>query len=268
MSKYPLLDNKEWLYSKYIQEYLGFRAICKLVGAQSTNSVRQSLIKHSIPIRTIGDGIRINRVDDGFIINKEVIEGCLLGDGFLCKWNKKNDNSFPYFAKRNKYYDHIIYVSRILFGNKWKERTKENDEKSLGKRHVVFTLRSLSNKLLQSFYKRWYPEWNNYKKVIPDDIDITPTLLLHWFLDDGNSYQRRKNSSTKQIVITLCSECFNKDDQQMIVEKINYIFGLVCTLKKVNYGTGYQIRIPQSQASLFYDIIGPCPVPSMKYKWK
>jgi len=268
MSKYSLLDNKKWLYEKYVQENLGTIDICKLAGAKSPNSVRQSLIKYSIPLRSIGDGLRSNRQDDGFIINKEVIEGCLLGDGFLYKWNKKSDTSTPYFAKRNKYYDHVKYVSEILFGDKWEDRIKENNEKSLDKRHVVFTLRSLSNKRLQSYYKRWYPEWNDYKKVIPEDIEITPNLLLHWFLDDGNSYQRRKDSTVKQVIITLCSECFSEDNQQMIVDKVKDKFELKCKLKKVNYGTGYQIVINQSQVPLFYDIIGLCPVPSMQYKWK
>ena len=205
MSKYPLLNDKKWLYEKYIREGFGTIKICKLSGAKTPNSVRQALIKYNIPVRTIGDGLRINRKDDGLIINKEVIDGCLLGDGFLCKWNKNSDVSFPYFAKRNKYYDHIKYVSN---------------------------------------------------------------LLLHWFLDDGNSYQARKNSRTKQIIITLCSECFSKNNQEMIMDKVNNKFNLSMRLNKANSGVGYRIVVPQSKASLFYDIIGPCPVPSMEYKWK
>jgi len=164
MSKYPLLNDKEWLFKKYIEENLSTEKICSLVGAKAPNSVRQHLIKHSIPVRSIGDGLRANRETDGLIIDEEVINGCLLGDGFLCKWNKKSNNSYPYFAKRNKYYDHVKYVSRILFGEKWEKRVKENDEKSLGKRHIIFTLRSLSNEKLQCYYEKWYPGWNNYKK--------------------------------------------------------------------------------------------------------
>ena len=268
MSKYLLLNDKQWLYGKYIQEGLGFRLICKSAGAKSTNSVRQSLIKYSIPIRNIGDGLRKNREDDNLILNQEVIEGCLLGDAFLIKWNKKSPKSYPYFAKRNKYYDHIKFVSKLLFGDKWEKRVKESNEKSLGKKQTVFILRSLSNKKLQSYYTRWYPEWNDYKKVIPEDIKITSNLLLHWFLDDGSSYQRRKNSNTKQVVITLCSECFTKNSQQMIIDKIKNKFNIISKLRKVNYGTGYQISINQSQVPLFYEVIGSCPVSSMEYKWK
>ncbi len=265
--KYPLLNDKEWLYEKYVKEELSTARIYKLAGAKTANSVRQALIRHSIPVRSVGDGLRCNN-SDGIIINKEVIDGCLLGDGFLIKWNKESNKSYPYFAKRNKYYDHIKYVSQILFKERWKERVKESDEKSLGKRLTVFILRSLSNKKLLSFYMRWYPEWNDYKKVIPKDVDISPASLLNWFLDDGNSYQRRKDSSTKQVVITMCSECFSKEDQQMIVDKIYEEHRLGFKVVAYSHGTGWRIRLPQAQTSLFYDVIGPCPVASMEYKWK
>ena len=268
MSKYPLLNDKQWLYKQYIEEKLSINAICKIVGAKTSNSVRQHLIKYSIPVRSVGDGLRVNRESDGLIINREVIEGCLLGDGFLQKWNKNSKNSYPYFIKRNKYYDHIRYVSKILFEDKWRDRIKESDEKSLGKRHTVFTLRSLSNKKLQFYYERWYPEQNDHKKTIPKDIEVTSNLLLHWFLDDGNSYRRRKNSKIKQVIITFCSECFTKEEQQMISEKINNRYKLDCKVVPYSDGTGWRIKLPQSKTSLFYNIIGPCPVPSMEYKFK
>ena len=266
MSKYCLLNDKNWLYQKYIKEKKSTVKICKLVGAKTANSVRQYLLKYNIPVRTIGDGLR--KKNDNLTINQSVIEGCLLGDGYLKKWNKDNVQSYPYFAKRNKYYDHIKFVAQMLFKEKWSERVKECNETSLGKKQTVFALRSLSNKILQPYYEKWYPKWNNYKKVIPEDIEITSELLLHWFLDDGNSYQRRKDSKTKQIMITLCTECFTKNNQEMIQIKIEDRLKLSFKFKKVNYGTGWRLYLPQSQAQLFYNVIGACPVSSMEYKWK
>ena len=265
--KYPKLNDDKWLYQKYIVEQCSTVDIAKLAGAKTANSARQALIRCNISIRSIGDGLRCNR-EDYFVVNREVIEGCLLGDGYLVKWNKNSEKSYPYFAKRNKYYDHIRYDAQMLFTKSWEQRVKENNEISLGKKQVVFSLRSLSNNMLAPFYKRWYPKWNDYKKVIPEDVEVTPTLLLHWFLDDGSSYQRRKKSKIRQVLITFCTECFSKDNQMMIIEKIKKRYSLNFALKKVNYGTRYQMVLPQSQASLFYDTIGNCPVPSMEYKWK
>lgn len=268
MAKYVLLEDEKWLYEKYVIQKKGTNEICKMVGAKSPNSIRQALVKFNIPLRTIGDGLRLLSKTDGLILNQSIIDGCLLGDASLRKWNKSSSQSYPFFQKRNKYYDHISFVAKSLFGEKWKERVQENNEKYDGKKYIVFSLRSLSNKDLQPYYERWYPEQNGFKKVIPNDIKITSELLLHWFLDDGNSYQRRRNSNTKQIIITFCSECFSKEDQKKIIDKIKDTFNLNCFLRKVEYGTGYQIYVSQLQSSLFYDIVGPCPIPSMDYKWK
>jgi hypothetical protein len=267
-SKYPLLNDPKWLYGRYITEGLSTIQICRLAGAKTPNSVRQALLKHSIPVRTIGEGLKSNKESDGLIVKAEDIEGCLLGDGYLRKWRKDSSNACPYFAKRNKFYDHVKFVAQILFGHKWEERVRESEETILGKKAVIFSLRSLSNEHLKPFYERWYPAWNDYRKVIPSDLRLTPRMVLHWFLDDGNSYQRRKDSKKKQVVITLCSESFSMDDQQMIVDKMRDDFGIKGGLKKVPFGTGYRIQFSQSQAPLFYDIVGPCPVPSMGYKWK
>lgn len=271
MNKYSLLDDKKWLYKKYIEEKKGTKEICKLVGAKTPNSVRQALIKFSIPVRTIGDGLRINAEDDGFLINKNIIDGCLLGDGYLQKWNKESNQSCPYFAKRNKYYDHIEFVAKKIFSDKWEKRIKINNEKFLGKNQTIFTLRSLSNCKLQLYYKRWYPKYNGYKKIVPKDIKITPELLLHWFLDDGSSYLRkRKGSYKKQIVIVFCSESFSKEDNEFLCFEMKKIFGLKATTRKNirNNKEYWRIYIPQSQTDLFYSIIGPSPVASLAYKWK
>lgn len=269
--KYDMLNNKEWLCQKYVTEKLSTIDITKLAGAKVANSARQSLIRYGIDVRNISDGLTCNREEDGFILNIPVIEGSLLGDAYLSIYNKESDISNPCFCKKNIGKDHIQYIYNHIFNKRVVKIKKETYHKFNDKRfkkdiYTSYFIRSLSHRELKSLYERWYPKWNNYKKVIPEDVDISPVSLLNWFMDDGNSYQRRKNSKVKQIVITLCSECFTKKNQQMIVDKINKEYKL--NFKVVSYNSRWRIRLPQSQASLFYDIIGPCPVPSMEYKWK
>ena len=267
MSKYEKLNNKEWLVQKYIAEKLSTKKICILSGAKTPNSVRQALMKYGIQLRSVSDGLTCNREDDGFVLDLEVINGCLLGDGFLIKYNKKSDMSYPYFAKRNINKDHILYVSSLIFNKNFEERTKECKEHDIfGNELNVFSLRSYSHKELLPLYKRWYPEWNNYKKVIPDDIKITSKVLLHWFLDDGSSYSRKRN--TKQICIVLCSESFSRESQELFSEKIFKEFSIKCSVRRTQCGTGWRTFVRQKYAGLFYEIIGPSPVPSLAYKWK
>jgi len=277
-SHYSKLNDANWLREKYITEGLSTKKICKMSGAKTPNSVRQSLIRYGIPVRSISDGLTLNREDDGFTLDLDVINGCLLGDGFLGVWNKQSNSSYPCFCKKNIYRDHVEWVGKIIFPNNWKTRIKKCEEwrpKLKNKKYIIYQLRSLSHKELLPLYRKWYPEQSGFKKIVPADIEINEIVLLHWFLDDGSSHLRirkYKNHWTqkkKQIRIVFCSESFIKKDQEMLCDKIHKQFPVLTpNLHKVKFGAGYRIGIPQSQAQTFFDIIGPSPVPSLGYKWK
>lgn len=281
-SQYPLLNDKAWLEQQYLIYKRGTRGIAKLAGAKTPNSARQALIKFGIPLRSISDGLTCNREDDGFIFDEEVLNGCLLGDGWLRKHNRQSDVSYPYFSKGNIYYDHVQYVAQILFGSKWEDRITENYgiSSQTGKPTHSFSIRGYSHKELLPVFDKWYPKSNKYVKLVPRDIQLTAKVLLHWFMDDGNSYKRKRKyheqerchkhsrRKTNQIIVVFCSESFSKEDQEFLAKKMYKNFGIKATVRKYTDGTGWRIYIPQSQANLFYETIGPCPVPSMQYKWK
>jgi len=244
-----------------------------LVGAKTPNSVRQALIRNEIPVRNIREGLTHNRESDGFIINKSVLEGCLLGDAGLQCWNKHSNISAPYFYKTNKYLDHIKYVGNFIFNKPFKihnEINKINDH-SL----IYFNIRSYSYDILIDYYKNWYPESNGFKKIIPNNINIDEIVLLHWFLDDGCAHLRNRKDylshykpAERQILIFFCSESFIKEDQDWICDRFNDKYDLGMKTYKYEHGTGWRIKVPQSKADLFYEIIGPPPVESLAYKWK
>lgn len=271
--KYESLNDIEWLNQKYLEEGLSTNEIMNLVGAKTPNSVRQALIRANINVRSISDGLTHDREDDGFITNVDVITGCLLGDAKLDVWNKASNASYPSFEKKNKFIDHIEFVGRCLFNN-WETRLAYETNWCNGRKFVYPKITSLTRKDLLPIYRKWYPEWNNYEKMIPDDININEIILLHWFLDDGSTSLRNRIylfgwvQKKKQVKLTFCTECFTKENQQMLCDKINDRFPLQTGLKKTNSGTGWRIGIPQSKVFLFYEIIGPPPVASLAYKWK
>jgi hypothetical protein len=268
--RYPLLNDKDWLQRNYLVEGKSLDELKALVGAKNHNSVRQALERFGMVARSISDGLTHNREDDGFSPNASVIDGTLLGDAFLSVYNKTSELSYPSYCKRNKHIEHHQYVGDLLFGDNWVTRVKEQSSICNGKVCNYHLLRSLSHKELMSYHRRWYPVLNNYIKCIPEDIVINEEVLLHWFLDDGSSsYRKRDGKKTNQVLITFCSESFEKADQERLCDQIHEKFPTIKPkIMPCQWGTGWRIKILQAQANAFYEIIGLPPVASLAYKWK
>ena len=275
-SQYDLLNDENWLRQKYEVDGLSTSEIAELVGAKTSNSVCQALRRKNIKVRHVSDGLtykrRMKELDGcNFIFNTDVIVGCLLGDAGLIANNRQSDFSNPHFYKKNINYDHILWIASLLFKDGGKFRIKEDSQITNAKLCKCFSLHSFTDKNLFIIYREWYPPSNNYKKLVPRNIQINETVLLHWFLDDGcSSWRKREGKMTKQVILVFCSESFIKEDQEWLCNKINKEFNLNATLIKTTKGSGWRIKIPQSKVEEFFDIIGPCPeeIPSMRYKWK
>lgn len=254
--KYKILLDREWLYNKYIIEKLTIKELCDIVGC-SPITIYYYLIKNKIGTQN---------QNDGFIYKKDIIEGCLLGDGNL---TSQSELGKVYFRKNNLYEDHIIYTFSQLYDsldlNKVKYITKRKGSYSS---KGIYTFRTFSKIELLSLYNEWYPLSNNRKKIVPETIDITPNTLLHWFLDDGTSLYV-KSTKKKSVIIKFATMSFNIDNQLMLCDKINSIYNLKTKpYRRCKIKNWYDIYITQSHTKDFYDIIGPPPVPSLAYKWK
>lgn len=282
-SFYEKLNNYKWMHQKYIVEGRSTIDIAKLAGAKSCTAARQSLNRLRIPVRSKTEG-RLCKRDKNYHFNadRQVIDGCMLGDACLSISSGAKTKNYPKFRETNIYYDHHKFVGEILFGENWADRVKEYSNKGFKQYNCknVFQMSGLVDKQLAPFYKRWYPEWNDYIKVVPEDIEIDGTLLLHWFLDDGYSYvvnRKYKNPkwNKRKIRIEFATQSFQKKELEIFSQKIYDKLGLIIKPKfhqrngKVA-GTGYEMCLAETkeQVKLFYDIIGKCPVPSMEYKWK
>lgn len=267
-SKYELLDNKDWLYQKYVVEGLSTNQIANLGKAASPYSVGFRLKKYGIPMRNMSEA-RTQKNYIKFIFDKEIIEGSLLGDGSLKVGGRERDKKskirIPCFRKTNVGYDHILYVANALCGEDAKSKIKEWYNKN-GNRYFSFSTKH--TKELSFLFQEWYPEWNNYEKVIPKTLDLTPKVLLNWFLDDGTT-SFRKNRNSKQIRMIFCSESFTKTDNEWLCNQLFTKYKIGAKIqRKPNAGYGWRIYIPTLYISKVYEIMGECPVSSLRYKWK
>ncbi|MCK9429167.1 MAG: hypothetical protein M0R17_04125 [Candidatus Omnitrophica bacterium] len=266
-NKYPKLNDSNWLFEEYVIKKKSTVEIANNLGIKASNSVREALLSNNINLRSCSESLRVH--NDNFMINTDVIVGSLLGDAYLCKWNKESIDSMPYFGKKNKYLDHVELVAKAFYGDTYNNYIKKDVNKCNGKLFTYWKFKTSSSESLVDYYEKWYPTTNNRKKLIPKDIKLTPEIILHWFMDDGSSSWRTRNGIlTKQVKITFSSQSFTKEDNDFLVNEINTEFSLKSRVSSTNSGTGWVITIPQSKSFDFFDLIGLCPIESMKYKWK
>ena len=260
--KYPLLNDSVWLRHEYIDSLKSTKVIGDIVGC-GPNSVRQALIGHNIPVRSISAGLLCSNAHIN--IDRCVIDGGLLGDASLRMYNPTNASSGAHYVRKNKFKDHIRYVAGLFYGCDIDDYIFPSMNTCNGKDLLYHEFRTRATRELYDYYHRWYI--NGIKRV-PRDIHITPTALLHWFMDDGSAYHRRRSSPTKQVVITLSCECFTVDDIDFLVGCLMRDVNLPFRKSKCNSGVGFRISLPQSYTQQFYSYIGECPVDSLRYKWR
>ena len=268
--KYPLLNDKGWIYQKYVIENLSTTSIAKLVGCKNENSINQALKRHSIPVRILDNPWQYYH-DDPIIFDFDIINGSLLGDASLRKWNSSSKNANAYFSKRNKYLDHIELVAKSLYPNNFKEKIKSSICKCQGKKFNHFSIYTSSNQVFKEMFEKWYPKDNNFEKIVPQDLKINQKTLLHWFLDDGNSYYRNRRDciqKTSQVSISMCCEGFKEEYVELLRDICTRDTSLPFVIGKCNFGYGTRLKIKQSASDDFFDYIGECPIDSMRYKWK
>lgn len=266
------LESKDWLFQNYCEKELSLKELAEKLNT-TQNRVGSALRRFSIPLRTKSEGQRLrykkNGYDDYFVFNQSVIEGCLLGDGFMKISNHEGD-CYPNFCKRNIYKDHIEFVASFLFKKESNNRIKLRDH-SCGYPNAkpIYELSTLCHFELLDVYKRWY---NGSERHVPNDLLIDKSVLLHWFLDDGYSYFVN-TKGYRYLRIQFATQCFDFKNLQTLCSLVLDQTGLKMYPRfhqrngKIQ-GYGYYLELSQKQNDMFYDLIGPSPVRSMDYKWK
>ena len=247
--------DKDWLYQKYIEEGLTQKQIGVLLGVSAT-TINRRLKQFNISAH---DG-KTWKINKPFILTEyqeEIINGALLGDGCLVI-DKKGIN--PYFGYLSKSREHVIYVCDSLkeYGRKGDYfTTKEYVRKDTGKSYTQTVFRTQANPTFLPIYNKWYKD---KIKHIPDDLVLTSTICLIWYLGDG--------SLTNNGEIQLCTDCFAKEEQEQILlpQLKQFEAYIKCTGRKKSH-IYYRIVIPYRQVINFLSYIGDCPVEDYRHKW-
>jgi hypothetical protein len=172
---------------------------------------------------------------------KEVIVGCLIGDGFL--------------EKSGKHY-------RLRVGHTIRHRDYVRWKYNLLKRLCVMepryvpTTRSMrmgtiGHPELSDIRDKWYPDGI---KEIPPDFKLTPLMIAIWFMDDGCKHGKSVDFSVHS---------FSKESIQILQKDLEE-FDITTTVN--SDGKGNRLYVRRSSYDCFERLVKPYMQSCMAYK--
>lgn len=175
---------------------------------------------------------------------KQIIVGCLLGDGAMrIKTNALLE--INHCLEQKGLVDWIHSNLKEFVG------IPPHARKGNGRRVAYrFTTRSLPP--FTKLYKQFFL---NGKKIIPTDIILSPLVLAVWFMDDGNRSRTSVYLNTQQ---------FSLEEQKFLCRMLYEQWDIESTLNKDKHY--WRIRIRVSSVKKFVDLIAPYLLPEFYYK--
>ena len=190
-------------------------------------------------------------------IQKAVIIGSILGDGFLQKTGSKNARLRLEHSLKQKEY--LIWKCQIL-GNYFQSKPQilERNNPIFDKTYQYIRAQSYSGSELGKLCRLFYIDG---KKVIPSkisDLFKDPLCLAIWFMDDGYYYQRDK-------IAYLYLPKYNQASINNLLNVLKVNFNLAPILKVKKRGE-YVLNFSVEETKKLVQIIKPFVISSMKYK--
>lgn len=176
---------------------------------------------------------------------KEIIFGCLLGDGKL-EMPPRGVNARFGFTQADFQKDYFLSVVNSLSGIcSGKYRESSYLDKRTGKTYKSLSFWSKSLPLLNEFYSNFYAD---KVKVVPSDLSLlTPLALAHWVMQDG------ARGSSKGLY--LCTDSFTHSEVKRLAEYLIDKYGIKCSIHKT--GGNYRIFILVKSVETVKNLILP-----------
>jgi len=206
-------------------------------------TIQRRMKKYDIPRHVIGHRITDFTFNDG---QKEIFEGCMLGDGGLALGLIN-----CCFANTDKHKEYLLWLQKQL---------GVEDISKIRHDNMKYILRTRSILFLREEHKRWYPyetrkgtDQNRHYKIIPEDIELTLTKVLFWYIGDG-TYSKRNR-------IICFTNGLDFDEWSALSKKmgrlldVNNGISINKQSKNKNGIQKYKLRLNKSVTHRFFDMI-------------
>ncbi|MCS1350364.1 hypothetical protein [Mechercharimyces sp. CAU 1602] len=193
----------------------------------------------------------------------EHFKGFMLGDGYLSNRNKSKCSA--QFCLSNVNPTYITTVSDMLTQQNIKNSVRLFSRKGgfKGSRYssVVTTLFYKTFSELEEKWYRMRDDGTHYKKV-PNDLKLTRTSLLHWYIGDGYLVHLRGDP----VRVQFCTDRYTDDEIMFLRDCFERDIGLKIQID----WNRRRLRIPKRLLHDFFSVLPECPnefIEELGYKW-
>lgn len=198
-------------------------------------------------------------------MQSEHIIGNMLGDGHI-EMGKLAHHARLHIVRQTKDKEYIEWQAKV-FNNICSDDAVGHSsffDKRTQKTYFRTSFRTRSCPIITEYWNKWYP---NGKKIVPRDFQLTPLILLIWFLDDGSChFDYSKSCSTMRLDLNTMG--FSEEENIYLAGLLSeYIKSEVKILKSKNKS---YLRLNNISCRKFISIIDPIFPDCMlrKAKWK
>lgn len=200
---------------------------------------------------------------------REIITGLLMGDGTIHS-TSKNPRLEAKMISQN-YLEYIdnefgIFGHGVSFHMSAEESAKEARETGFSlsanaeNYSDTYVWYSMNHPELKEF-ENWYASG---EKVWPADINLTPTVLKHWYSGDGHW---SNTGSYNHIRISMSNEYGNSNKINKIFENANLPSPRnYTTYERTDGGMNFIAEFTVEQSKELWEYMGK-PLPDFEYKW-
>ncbi len=255
----PKYKDEQYLRHAYLEDMQSSGDIGRKFGV-ARGTVHWFMQKYNIPARSRSEAVGLAQRNFCDLTQdaKDFIYGELLGDMHMRSQGGKS----AHIQYASKYRDYVEWLSATLKGygveqvGKIRAYKHSYNDKCPIREYYYYS--SLTYYDLYAILRMFYP---NGKKIIPENLNLSPLVLRQWYIGDGTVGRARQTPGTRDFIV-LNTQGFNPLDVQMVTMKINDI-GIRVAYQPANN----VIAIKGCSVVDFLDYIGPCPIGCYAYKW-
>lgn len=190
-----------------------------------------------------------------------------MGDGNVSKTGE--NASLRCILTEKEYLDYLgeefgIITNRVSLCKSAKEKAKENRDSdfSPNAKENNYKDQYIWQTKTHPFFTELYNWYSEGEKVWPKEIDLSPTVLKHWYCGDGSvSYK----SESDCITISAANEAENVEKIKKYFERAELPNPTISTYER-EFGKTAVIRFGVGESKKLWEYMGD-PINGFEYKW-